>query len=458
VFVIFDIIEARRSMIEDISLVSNILGEETATAIIYNQSELVTESLASLKGKESILMACIYTPDGQLFSSYIHDNANDNCPIYNPAINTGHLFDQNYLFIYNNIITNDIIRGGIYIKSDLRKIKTKIRQSLLNALILSFIVVIISYIISKFLQQIISPSILHLAEVANKVKSGEYAVRAKKFGNDEIGDLTDAFNNMLDEIQEARTDLEEKVQERTADLEKALQAKSIFLSNMSHEIRTPIHGIINYSDFLVKDWEKLSDTERYYFSNKLNSNSGRLLSLINNLLDLSKLNAGKMEFSLEKGNLVEIINNIIQESEPLYKGIKDIVIDFKQANSKNYVTHFDADRISQVVRNLLSNSIKFTESGKIEIKLKHSTYKDKDENEIQGIKFIIQDNGIGIPEGELEDIFDKFNQSSRTKTGAGGTGLGLAICKEIIEAHQGKIWASNNASHGAKFTFILPQV
>mgnify|MGYP000107824263 CR=1 FL=1 len=118
---------------------------------------------------------------------------------------------------------------------------------------------------------------------------------------------------------------------------------------------------------------------------------------------------------------------------------------------------FDSTRIIQVIYNLVSNSIKFTPEGKkITISFEQAALPGSFKEEIPALAVIVQDEGVGIPQNELSKVFDKFFQSSKTKTGAGGTGLGLAICMEIVKEHKGKIWAENNPSGGAKFTFIIP--
>ena len=136
---------------------------------------------------------------------------------------------------------------------------------------------------------------------------------------------------------------------------------------------------------------------------------------------------------------------------------KDISMEFIYDKSLNYNAVFDQERIAQVIRNILSNAIKFTSKGKIIINLIPIKLKKENGNKVQAFQVSISDEGIGIPEDELDYIFDKFNQSAKTKTGAGGTGLGLTISQEIIKAHNGSIWAANKPdNNGSVFTFIIP--
>jgi signal transduction histidine kinase len=236
------------------------------------------------------------------------------------------------------------------------------------------------------------------------------------------------------------------VKKRTSELEKALDIKTYFLNNISHEIRTPIQGFTTISEGLVEHWQDFDETKKLELANMVAHNAQRLSTLVTNLLDLSKFSADKMQMDMKEIDLDKIVKNIIDESKGLYINSKNIEIEFK---SKLDMPLFaDPKRIGQVLRNLFANSIKFSpDNSKIIAIL---------EIENNDCHFSLQDKGMGIPEKELDTIFEAFTQSSRTKSGAGGTGLGLSICKEILDAHNGKIWAVNNSTSGATFHFTLP--
>ena len=462
-FIVFNIVSERSNLVDEMRLVSRIFVEELSGAIADNKKEQVIKSLDTLKTRDSLIQACIYTNDNeQEFVQFIRDKNRSRPCTDMPMVKGKYEFRKDktageYLIVSSYIINNDHKIGYLIMVSNLDRIHERVKLGIYNSLVLFVIIIFISYLISRFLQSTISSPILHLADVSYVVRGGDYHIRAKHFSNDELGVLTEAYNNMLTEIQNAKEHLEEKVIERTKDLEKVMQIKVQFLSNMSYEIRTPIHGIMNYVDFLVHDWETLDKEQKYVFIKKLHNNSGRLLSLINNLLDLSKFDAHKMEFCMQKNNLSMITEGVIQECEALYLQNKNISIIFEPDKNISYVGVFDQERIAQVIRNLLSNAIKFTAKGTITLKLDLTRFKKENGSKVQGIKFSLSDEGIGIPKNELAYIFDKFNQSAKTKTGAGGTGLGLTISKEIIQAHQGIIWAENNANDiGSTFTFIIP--
>jgi two-component system sensor histidine kinase ChiS len=259
-------------------------------------------------------------------------------------------------------------------------------------------------------------------------------------------------------VKEANESLEQKVMERTLELEKALKARTGFLNNMSHEIKTPVHGVINFAEILVEDWDNLNDAKRLDYAKKIQRNSERLYSLVSNLLDLSKLSVNKMQFMMIKRDLKALAQDVIEECEPLYLGKKDLFLklEINPPDLKTLV-YLDKERITQVLRNLLSNAIKFTSHGDIMTTISLLTIKYEDGRVIPGLAISVRDEGVGIPASELKEIFDVFSQSSRTKTLAGGTGLGLSICHEIITAHQGMIWAENNTEgKGSNFVFVIP--
>jgi PAS domain S-box-containing protein len=277
-----------------------------------------------------------------------------------------------------------------------------------------------------------------------------------------------------DELKRHRDDLAGLVAERTASAvaareeaeqareaaEAANRSKSEFLANMSHELRTPMHAILSFASFGV---DKAQFGERakllHYFANIQKSGS-RLLTLLNDLLDLSKLEAGKMEMRLRPVSMAELLAEATAEAEALAKSCE--VSLRMQVPAALPQAMLDGARVLQVIRNLLSNAIKFSPAGAGVLLILEATQMRVAVGQGAALRPALElrviDGGIGIPEGELEAVFDKFVQSSKTKTGAGGTGLGLAICREIVVAHGGTIEARNNAAplRGACFVVRLP--
>lgn len=258
------------------------------------------------------------------------------------------------------------------------------------------------------------------------------------------------------ELRQARDYLVEQVALQTADLVAAKEkadaanlAKTQFLSNMSHELRTPMHAILSFARLgLDKAEQATPDKLKRYFSNIADSGE-RMLALVNDLLDVTRLESGKMAFSLTEQPLKPLIESIMVELDELAKRQALQVV--LQTDGTEPVFGFDRLRIGQVIRNLLSNAIKFSREHE-QVLIELTTCDAPMPRAIVRV----MDRGIGIPPDELEAIFDKFVQSSRTSRESGGSGLGLAISREIIRGHGGDIFAELREGGGSILTFWLP--
>jgi len=280
---------------------------------------------------------------------------------------------------------------------------------------------------------------------------------------EKVGELESANN----ELQWHRDHLEQLVEKKTADLaiaaeaaEAANQAKSVFLANISHELRTPMHAILNFSQMGAGKTKAVGQEKLQHYFLCIDKSGQRLLTLLNDLLDLSKLEAGRDHFTMEEHDLKVLAKTVTTELNGLAanKQLKINVV----PTDESTIAEVDPDKILQVLNNILSNAIKFTPEEK-EIKISfNSTFLLPQEGpsiqeKLPALAVNITDQGIGIPEMEQEQVFDRFVQSSMTDTGSGGTGLGLAICKEIVKGHNGTILAKNNLEAGATFTFVIPR-
>jgi len=228
--------------------------------------------------------------------------------------------------------------------------------------------------------------------------------------------------------------------------ERANRSKSEFLANMSHELRTPMHGILSYSKFGIKKIDKIDKEKTLKYFTQINTSAQRLMRLLNDLLDLAKLESGQKDYRFYRSSLSCMVEIATRDLMFLSQE-KQMIIDFHRPNFDDMVVA-DKEKIVQVIRNILVNAIQYSPQGS------HITIEIEDTKE--GLVLSVSDKGIGIPENELDIVFEKFVQSSLSNTGAGGTGLGLSISKEIIKDHRGKIWAERNQHGGATLHFMLP--
>jgi signal transduction histidine kinase len=333
----------------------------------------------------------------------------------------------------------------------------------------------VALVLSCVLQRWISGPVIRLVETTRTIANlGDYSIRVKGNYTGELGDLYTSFNKMLDaiqtsaeELQKARDLLEERVRERTAiiqeeitkkeqiqaDLVKAKEAaetadqtKSQFLANISHELRTPLHGILSYARFGLNEAATAEREELREFFGNVDHCADNLLRLVNDLLDLSKLESGRMTVAFRPADLSQLIEMVVDEFRSMCADHK-VSICYRRPEEA-MAALIDPDRIQQVIRNLLSNAVKFSPpDGTIHVGLRRV-----------GETFLltVRDEGPGIPLEELESVFDRFIQSSKTKSNKGGTGLGLAICREVVDRHHGRIWAENTAGTGCIFYCELP--
>ena len=263
------------------------------------------------------------------------------------------------------------------------------------------------------------------------------------------------------DLQLLSVSLEVKVRQRTAELENANkelirlnQVKSDFISIVSHELRTPLTSIKSFAEIMLDDADKQDAELRKRYLSIINSESDRLARLISDVLDLQKIDAGKMVWNDEALDLSEVAQAMVELFSGAYRD-KGIGLSLQVENDR-ILGYAEGDKIRQVFSNLLSNALKFSDQGEVKVILKRlpDTASGMPLNQI-----IVEDNGIGIPGEELDRIFERFYQVDDTqKRKQGGTGLGLSICKDIIEHYAGTINASSTVGKGSRIVITMPAI
>ena len=302
----------------------------------------------------------------------------------------------------------------------------------------------------------ITRPVVELTRAAGRIAQGDFVtpvVVRERFAAKEMRELAHTFNQMARQLSGAYLTLEDKVSQRTSELQSANQElaranklKSEFLANVSHELRTPLSAIIGFSQILLDGIDGPVNEEQLQDITQVNKSGQSLLSLINQILDLSKIEAGKMELSLERVELPMLISAVLDSISPLAQE-KGLRIDTRFPPGLPAVEG-DAARLKQILINLLSNAVKFTDRGRIEVIAQPSG---------RMVRIAVKDTGIGISREAQKLIFDEFVQGDGSSTRRhGGTGLGLSIVRKLVEMHGGAITVISEPGMGSTFTFTVP--
>lgn len=389
-------------------------------------------------------------------------------------------------YMYDSENLNEKI-GFIEMKVSLKKEHQYIRGFLIKMILVAIASLIILTFIAIWIARFVSAPLLKLNEAANQISTGNLDVKIDIKSHDEIGNLAQTFSSMADKLKNMYKILESKVEERTKDLEEANiklenlnkqlleanNAKSAFLASMSHELRTPLNAIIGFSELLKDGFLGEITEEQKETTNDIYNSGKHLLTLINDILDLSKIEAGKVELNIEIVDMPELlVNSLTIIKERAMKHNITINCDINERIGK---IKADSVRIKQIVYNLLSNAVKFTPDGgsvtlSADIVELIDVLRNKDKygftdsldcisryNEFVAIS--VKDTGIGISKDNINNLFKPFEQlHNKTFNKVEGTGLGLSLVKKLVELHNGAIIVESEEQKGSLFAVFIPFV
>ena len=474
-FLIYDLISFRHLLTQDLATQAEIIGYNSAAAMAFKDEPAATATLAALTAKDDIVAAVLYSPDGKMFAHYFRPGKSLPSVLPSRSHGKNYRFEGGYLEVFQDVTLNGEHLGTLFLQSDMRQ--WSLRAKRYAGIFFVFVLVsgFFALLVSSKLQRMISGPILHLEDTIRMVSANKnYEVRAVKSYGDEIGRLIDGFNTMLSEIQhrdsalrsandqlKTRTnELEEEITHRRKAqdellkakhaAEEASRAKSTFLANMSHELRTPLNAIIGYSEMLEEETQDLGRVETVQDLQKIQAAGKHLLALINDVLDLSKIEAGKMGLHLETFDVTGLIEEIVTTLQPAAAKNGNKV----QVEMTDDVGMMRADitKVRQILFNLLSNACKFTDHGTVSIDVNQSA---KDGQE--WVCFRVTDTGIGITAQQKQNLFKEFAQADTSISRKyGGTGLGLAITHRFVQLMKGRISVESEPGQGSTFTVYLP--
>ncbi|HET9765439.1 MAG TPA: response regulator [Thermoanaerobaculia bacterium] len=442
-----DVESHRRELIETSILVARVVGDYTVPDLAFDDTQAAANSLGKLAAMPAVRSALLFDARGRLFTAWGMPVEPLLATERAPAVR---LADDG-LHVVEPIVYKGDRYGSIYLVVSTDEMAATIRRDVAVLIAVLAVTLGLSLLVAYRLQRVISGPILELARTTHRVTlTGDTSLRATKRADDEIGALCDGFNDMLDQIQR-------RERERDA-AEHRTQEKTRFLANMSHELRTPLNSIIGFSEILLSRGDHLQARERKFLSN-IHISGKHLLTIINDILDLSKVEAGRMELQPEPVSVPVLLEGVIT----VMKAVADRDgVHFETAVPPDVpVIWADPVKVKQILYNLLSNAVKFSAAGTSKVSRVAVAVHQLDASSSPlgepTVEVSVRDEGIGIAPDDQLRIFEPFQQVDSTAGRRfGGTGLGLALVKSFAEMHGGAVTVESVLGQGSEFRVLLP--
>ena len=500
-FVANELFTFRNAMAEKLSTLAKVVGINSVASIVFSDPKAASETLSALSAESSVVVAGIYDSQGRLFAAYRKfgepqddsnpedDRKKDLAELKEEADGNRFVLWKKHFDVFERVSFDGSVIGTVHIRADMKQFYeglTRYVSICANIVLLSFFP---AYLLASRLQKVISSPVIELTRIMRSVSEDQdYTVRAENRSNDELGTLFRGFNEMLSQIHQRdeklagqRDLLEDTVALRTSEIEKANKelegmvfelmnakesaeaanrAKSAFLANMSHEIRTPMNSVLGFLELTLES-PKITEDHRKGIATAYSA-AKALLTLINDILDISKLESGKTELEFSAFNLARMIGDMMGTFEVKARD-KGLRLDLQIASElpENFLG--DSYRLRQVLINLVGNAVKFTEKGTVVVRVAGEKMEDVEKEACHLpyvseylLSFEIEDTGIGISPGKLESIFDPFTQGDGATTRRfGGTGLGTTISRRLVEMMGGQLSARSREGEGSTFSFTV---
>lgn len=452
----------RHNVAVNMSVLAQIIGSNSTAALAFDDAKNAREILSALLAENQITTAAIYDQNENIFASFPDRVGRDAFPAH-PGPD-GHKFDRRQFFMFQPILQKGTRLGTIYLQADLGEMYSRFRVYGLILLLVGVLSTLAAMALAARLQRRISGPILELAKVATAVSElQDYSVRGTKYGRDEIGQLTDAFNEMLAHIGKSNSALAAREEE----LRLANKEKDNFLAILSHELRTPLTPVLASISMLQEDGTLPQNLRKDI--EMIRRNIELEARLIDDLLDLNRIAHGKLDLNRQVVDVRALLEHAMKNYCLVAAAKKNIKVSSEITASETHV-FVDSSRLTQVFWNVLQNACKFTPAdGAITVRVYNerrqiasSPARAASDEQPPLIEVLVQiiDTGMGISADTLPRIFNAFEQGARARDpGFGGLGLGLSISRAIMELHGGTITAaSQGKDKGTTFTVRLHTV
>ena len=495
IIVVYDLRSYHRSMVNDLATQAELVGHMTSAALSFDDPRLANENLALLRTSPSVHAAAIYDARGRRFASYVADTAPDSGnedPVATHPLALSLDAAVAEKAAGELVLRQAIVENGDTVGTVVLRAHSGLLQRTLDYLVIAAgvtaLAMAVAYLLTRRFGSVLTTPIVAITEIAREVvDTRDYSRRAPRIGDDEAAELADSFNAMLTEIEGRTRELEEshsttvreahertraqqevmrlneqleqRVDERTLQLalanaelananeeaRSANQAKSAFLSSMSHELRTPLNAILGFAQILTSDVLPSTLEQKKEFANHILKSGRHLLTLINEILDLAKVESGTITLSMEPVALSDALLECRTMIEPIAATRKVRVL-FPDVDGA--VVMADRTRLKQVMLNLLSNAVKYNrDEGAVVVTCEHPTP--------SRLRLSVQDTGQGLNPEQLAGLFQPFNRLGQEGGAQEGTGIGLVVTKRLVELMGGEIGVTSSPGVGSVFWIEL---